>query len=73
MKAKDLRDMPDNELLGHIATARKDLFGVRFANATGELDDTSSIARNRRNLARALTVASERKLPVDGARNTATA
>lgn len=63
MKAKDLRDMPDNELLEHIATARKDVFGVRFANATGELEDTASIGRSKRELARALTIARERNLP----------
>ena len=75
MKAKDLRDMPDHELLEHIATARKDVFGVRFSNATGELDDTASIRRNKRDLARALTIARERNLSVDGAvaRGTATA
>jgi len=73
MKAKDLRDMHDNELLEHIATARKDLFGVRFANATGELEDTASISRNRRELARALTIAHERNLLDDNAVNSGTA
>ncbi len=73
MKAKDLRDMPNHELLEHIAIARKDLFGVRFANATGELDDTASIRRNKRELARALTIARERDLPIDGAVPTGTA
>jgi large subunit ribosomal protein L29 len=65
MKAKDLRDMHENELREHIATARKDLFGVRFANATGELEDTASIRRNKRELARALTVARERGLAIE--------
>ncbi len=37
MKAKEMRDMPDDELAEQIATLRKDLFGLRFANATGEL------------------------------------
>ena len=73
MKAKDLRDMPDNELLEHIATARKDVFGVRFANATGELEDTASIGRSKRDLARALTIARERNLAVDGAVGSVTA
>ncbi len=59
--------MPDRELLEHVATARKDLFGVRFANATGELEDTASIRRNKRELARALTIARERDLSVEGA------
>ena len=60
--AKDLRDMPDRELAEHIALTRKDLFGLRFAHATGELENTAGIRRARRDLARALTVARERAL-----------
>jgi large subunit ribosomal protein L29 len=62
MNAKEMRDLQDKELDEQIATLRKDLFGLRFANATGELDDTAGIARARRDLARALTVARERVL-----------
>jgi large subunit ribosomal protein L29 len=60
MQAKEMRDMPDDELTEQIATLRKDLFGLRFANATGELEDTAGLRRTRRDLARALTVARER-------------
>jgi large subunit ribosomal protein L29 len=60
MRAKEIRDMPDDELAEQISTFRKDLFGKRFANATGELEDTTSVRRARRDLARALTVAHER-------------
>jgi large subunit ribosomal protein L29 len=60
MNAKEMRDMHDEELAEHITTTRKDLFGKRFANATGELEDTASVRRARRELARALTVVSER-------------
>jgi large subunit ribosomal protein L29 len=60
MKAKQIRDMEDGELAKHVATLRKDVFGLRFANATGELDDTAGLGRSRRDLARALTVARER-------------
>lgn len=60
MKAREMRDLKVSELTKQIATLRKDLFGLRFANATGELDDTAGIARAKRDLARALTVASER-------------
>jgi len=41
---------------------RKEVFGLRFANATGELDDTAGLGRAKRDLARALTVARERSL-----------
>jgi large subunit ribosomal protein L29 len=60
MKAKEMRDMLPEELAEQITTLRKDLFGKRFANATGELEDTASVSRARRELARALTVARER-------------
>jgi large subunit ribosomal protein L29 len=60
MKAKEMRDMLDEELAEQITTLRKDLFGKRFANATGELEDTAGVRRARRDLARALTVAHER-------------
>ena len=62
MKAKELRDMGDAELAKQIGDLRKEVFGRRFSNATGELEDTSGIARARRDLARALTVVREREL-----------
>jgi large subunit ribosomal protein L29 len=61
MNAKQMRDLDRAELDKQIATMRKDLFGLRFANATGELDDTAGIPRARRDLARALTVERERE------------
>jgi large subunit ribosomal protein L29 len=65
MDAKQMRDMEDAELLKQVATLRKEVFGLRFANATGELDDTAGVGRARRDLARALTVARERELAVE--------
>ncbi len=65
MRASDLRDLSDTELTEHIATARRDLFGLRFQHATGELDNTSSLRRAKREVARALTVARERELDAE--------
>jgi large subunit ribosomal protein L29 len=62
IKAKELRDMLDEDLAEQIATLRKDLFGLRFANATGELENTAGVRAAKRDLARALTVAHERGL-----------
>jgi large subunit ribosomal protein L29 len=62
MQAKEMRDMPSDELAEQIGTLRKELFGLRFANATGELEDTAGMRRTKRDLARALTVARERNL-----------
>jgi large subunit ribosomal protein L29 len=65
MDAKEIRDLQDKELGKRIATLRKDLFGLRFANATGELDDTARMGHAKRDLARTLTVARERELAAD--------
>jgi len=61
MDPKQIRDLEPAELAKQIATMRKDLFGLRFSNATGELDDTAAIGRAKRDLARALTVAREKE------------
>ena len=65
MDAKALRDLEDKDLVKHIATQRKELFGLRFQHATGELDNTAGLARAKREVARALTVARERELMSD--------
>jgi large subunit ribosomal protein L29 len=69
MKASDIRDLDDRELTKHLAEMRKEVFGLRFSNATGELDNTAGLSHAKRDLARALTVARERELvsgPGDG-------
>ena len=62
MKATELRDLNDNGLREHIATQRRELFGLRLQHATGELENTAGIKAAKRDLARALTIALERGL-----------
>ena len=62
MNAGELRDLAQDELTKRVSELRKEVFGLRFANATGELDDTAGLARAKRDLARALTVEREREL-----------
>jgi large subunit ribosomal protein L29 len=64
-KAKEVHDMTDDVLLEHIRTTRQEIFGLRFQNATGELENTARIGAARRDLARALTIARERSLDLD--------
>jgi large subunit ribosomal protein L29 len=64
MKAKEMRDLEDKELTERIGVLRKEVFGLRFANATGELDNTAGMGHAKRDLARALTVARERALSI---------
>jgi len=66
MKAGDLRDMSETELREHLATARRELFGLRFQHATGELDDTASLKKAKKEVARTLTVANERGIEIHG-------
>jgi large subunit ribosomal protein L29 len=60
MKTTELRDIDDDALRDHVATARRDLFGLRMQHATGELDNTARLRTVKRDLARALTVARQR-------------
>ena len=60
MKSTELRDITDDALREHIATARRDFFGLRMQHATGELDNTARLRSVKRDLARALTVARQR-------------
>jgi large subunit ribosomal protein L29 len=62
MNAKDLRDMNERELVDQLAAARKEIFGLRFQHATGELENTAGLRTAKRDLARALTVAREREI-----------
>jgi large subunit ribosomal protein L29 len=64
MKTTELRDLSDTELREHIQTARRDLFGLRFQHATGELDNTAGLGRAKKEVARALTIARERNLEI---------
>jgi large subunit ribosomal protein L29 len=62
MTSKEMRDLSNEELIGHVRTQRRDVFGLRFQNATGELENTAGIKAAKRDLARALTIALERGL-----------
>ncbi len=62
MKASEMRDLEPAELTKKVAELRKEVFGLRFSNATGELDDTAGLGRAKRDLARALTVEREKAL-----------
>ena len=66
MTAEQLRDLSDQELAEHLHTARRELFGLRFQHATGELDNTAGLQHAKREVARVLTIARERGLQING-------
>ena len=65
MRPSELRDMSTGELSEHLRTARRELFGLRFQHATGELDNTAGLRRAKREVARALTVARQREIDTE--------
>lgn len=65
MRTQELRDLDDRKIVEQIATFRKELFGLRFQQATGELENTASLRATRRELARAITVARQRGIDVE--------
>jgi large subunit ribosomal protein L29 len=62
--AQDLRSLDDGELLQRIDEARRELFGLRFRHATGELENTAALRTAKREIARVLTVARQRGIDV---------
>jgi large subunit ribosomal protein L29 len=61
LKARDLRDMSDEELVKRLAESRENLFNLRFQMATGALDNSARLSLAKRDIARILTVQAERK------------
>ena len=66
MKARDLRDMSDEQLQEVLAERRQELFNLRFQSATGALENPARLKLAKREIARILTVRSERELAREG-------
>lgn len=61
MKANELRDMTDEELIERLRETRKQLFNLRFQQATGQLDNPRKLRLVRQDIARILTVQNQRQ------------
>ena len=53
---EDLRTQSADELNAQLVEAKKELFNLRFQNATNQLDNTARIKEVRKNIARIQTV-----------------
>ncbi len=62
MKASELREKSLQDLKELSDECRKDLFDLRFKHYTGQLVDTASLKKARRNVARVETVIREREI-----------
>jgi large subunit ribosomal protein L29 len=65
VKASEVHNLKDEELVEQIKRAREEQFGLRFQHATGELENTSRLGEVRRDVARLLTVAKERGIDLE--------
>lgn len=61
MKSEDIRGNSIEELAVLEGDLRRQLWKARFDNHTNQLDDTSSIQKIRRDLARVKTILTERR------------
>lgn len=60
MKAKELTERTDEALKELEKSIQNDIFQARFKNFTNRLNDTASVKRLRRDLARVKTVLTQR-------------
>ena len=65
MKAVEVHNLDDPQLIEFVDRSRQELFNLRFQHATGQLENTGSMKGAKRILARGLTVARERGLDVE--------
>ncbi|PID53990.1 MAG: 50S ribosomal protein L29 [Micrococcales bacterium] len=73
LTAAKLREMDADKLAEELAKAKQELFNLRFASATGQLESHSQLKAVRRDIARIYTIMREQELgiltPPQGARS----
>ena len=60
MRARELRELSDEELERRLAESRANLFNLRFQMATGALENSARLGLAKRDIARILTIQAER-------------
>ncbi len=61
MKAEDVRAMTLDQLNDELLKLKKERFNLRFQRATGQLENTARVREVRRDIARVLTVARQKR------------
>jgi large subunit ribosomal protein L29 len=64
MKVDELRELEEDQLEDRMRTARRELYELRFKHAVGQLENSSQINKVRHDIARIMTVLSERELGI---------
>ena len=65
MKAKEVRNLDNAQLVEKVREFREEIFNLRVRNATGELENTARLGEAKRSLARAYTIAGERDIDIE--------
>jgi large subunit ribosomal protein L29 len=65
MKAKELKELTDEELDEKLGETRQELFTLRFQSSTGSLENAARMRLAKREIARILTVRRERELELE--------
>lgn len=60
MKARDLRELTNDELMRRVQEWKRKLLNLRFQLASGQLTNTAEIKKAKTDIARALTILRER-------------
>ena len=60
-RVSDLRVMTEDQLKDEVLKLKKEQFNLRFQRATGQLENTSRVRVVRRDVARALTLATAKR------------
>jgi large subunit ribosomal protein L29 len=61
VKVAEIQELGVEELEQRVSDTRRELFNLRFQNATGQLENTGQLKEVRRNIARLLTVLNQKK------------
>ena len=62
MKASDARAMTVDQLDDEVLKLKKEQFNLRFQRATGQLENTSRVRQVRRDVARMMTIAKQKRV-----------
>jgi large subunit ribosomal protein L29 len=60
MNVKEIRDLSNEELENEVVSLKEELYGLRFAQATGNLENPARIRDIKKTIARIKTVITER-------------
>ena len=61
-RMSDLKVMTDDQLSDEVLKLKKEHFNLRFQRATGQLENTARVRVVRRDIARAKTIAAQKRL-----------